>query len=108
MLAGTTLQFGAAIALFSLFGLFHGAAFGDAIASQESAAGTAVLFGYLLGLGCTQYAIALGSGWFSNHVWKAHSSLAVQPRLAGAMVAGVGLFLTLENIEGTVLGMLFG
>ena len=107
VLAGRTLEFAPAIALFSLFGLFHGAAFGETIAAQESAAGTPVLAGYLLGLGCVQFAIALGAGWINNHVWKALDPVAIQPRLAGAMVAGVGLFLTLENIEGPLLKTIF-
>ncbi len=33
---------------------------------------------------------------------------AINARLAGAVVAGVGLFLTLEAAEGPLLGALFG
>ena len=66
-----------------------------------------MLAGYLIGLGVIQYLIALASGWMTENVWKATSPAAIQPRLAGAMVAGVGLFLTLESIEGPLLTAIF-
>ena len=95
------------IGLVAVFGLFHGSAFGDSIAAQEGGAGMTVLLGYLIGLGVIQYLIALASGWVTENVWKASSAAALQPRLAGAMVAGVGLFLTLEIIEGPLLNAIF-
>lgn len=106
-LTGRALAFAPALALFAGFGLFHGSAFGDTIAAQEAGAGMAVLTGYLIGLGVVQYAIALGAGWLAQKLWPASDAAAIQPRLAGAVVAGIGLFLALEEVEGMVFG-LFG
>ncbi len=107
VLSGRALKLLPAMGLFAVFGLFHGSAFGDAIVREEAAIGTLVLMGYLIGLGVIQYLIILLSGWVTEHFWKVATSNALQPRLAGAMVAGVGLFLTLENIEAPLLSALF-
>lgn len=106
VLSGRALGFAPALAVFALFGLFHGSAFGDSIAAQESAAGMQVLIGYLIGLGVVQYVIAIAAGWAAKTLWQATEATAVQARLAGALVAGVGVYLTLENLEGAVLGAL--
>lgn len=95
-----------AIAIFAGFGLFHGSAFGDALASQEAGIDGQVLIGYLVGLSAIQYAIALGAGWLVAKVLGALTAQAIQARLAGAVVAGVGLFLTLENVEGIVFDLM--
>ncbi len=95
-----------AIAIFAGFGLFHGSAFGDALASQEAGISGQVLIGYLVGLSAIQYAIALGAGWLVAKVLGALTAQAIQARLAGAVVAGVGLFLTLENVEGIVFDLM--
>ena len=100
VLSGRALGFGAAIALFALAGLFHGSAFGESMASAEAGSTMAVLAGYLIGLGVAQYAISVIAGKIAVNVWKATESTAIQARLAGAVVGGMGLFLTLENIEG--------
>jgi len=84
---------------FAGFGLFHGAAFGASLAAQEAAFGVEVLIGYLLGLGVIQYATAIGVGWAFVALWKTAQSGAIQTRFAGAMIAGAGLYLTLEQIE---------
>jgi len=106
VLSGRALSVLPAIAIFAGFGLFHGSAFGDSIASQEAAVGGQVLMGYLIGLSFVQYAIALGAGWFVSNVLGALNAQAIQARLAGAIVAGVGLFLTLENVEGIVFDLM--
>lgn len=106
VLSGTALRLVPALAVFAAFGLFHGSAFGDAMASQEAAAGTQVLVGYLIGLGVVQYAIALAGGWFVASVLKVANAASTEARLAGAVVAGAGLLLTLENAEGIVFGLL--
>ena len=95
-----------ALALFAAFGLFHGTAFAGAITGQEGGVGGAVLFGYLAGLGVTQYLIALGAGLVAERLLGATSATAVNARLAGAMAAGVGVFLALEMIEGPVVALL--
>ncbi len=106
VLSGRSLALVPALALFAGFGLFHGSAFGDAIAQQEAGMGTSVLIGYLIGLGVLQYAIAVAAGWVAATLWKATEAQAVSARLAGAVVAGVGLYLTLENAEGALFDLL--
>ena len=102
VLSGRALSLGLAVAIFAGFGLFHGSAFGDSIASQESAVGSQVLIGYLIGLGVVQYGISLGAGWVVHRALKATEAAAIQARLSGAVVAGIGLFLSMENLEGVV------
>lgn len=106
VLSGKAIGMLPTILLFAVFGLFHGAAFGDSIAGQEGMIGGQVLVGYLIGLGFVQYTVAVASGWFVSNVLKASRADAVQARLSGAIVAGVGLFLTLENVEGLVFDLL--
>jgi len=93
-------------ALFALAGMFHGSAFGGSIASQEIAVGGSVLIGYLLGLGITQYLIAIAAGWVALTLWKATEATAVSARMSGAFVAGMGVFLALETIEGAAFAAL--
>lgn len=93
------------LGLFALFGLFHGSAFGGSIAGQEGGIGGAVLLGYLIGLGAVQYAIALAAGWVAATL-GAGSAASVNARLVGAAVAGVGIFLALEAVEGPIVALL--
>lgn len=103
VLSGKALTMPLAIGLFAVFGLFHGSAFGDSIAGAEAGAGTGVLAGYLIGLAVTQYLIALGAGLLMTRAWKAMEATAMAPRIAGAAIAGIGLYLTLENLEGAII-----
>jgi urease accessory protein len=103
LLSGRHFGLSTVLLAFAGFGLFHGAAFGETLASQEAGFGTQVLIGYLLGLGITQYAIALAAAWMCASLWQVSRAGAIQPRLAGAMVAGAGLYLTLERLEGPLL-----
>lgn len=100
VLFGRSLPAPAATALFALAGLFHGAAYGDAVIGAEPTPVVA----YLLGLAAVQMAIALGAAALVRGVWKAASSAALQPRLAGAVCAGIGLAFTVEALEGALLG----
>jgi urease accessory protein len=106
LLSGRALSIAAALALFAGFGLFHGSAFGDSIAAQEAAMGPQVLIGYLIGLGVVQYVLAVAAGWTAKTLWNATEAAAVNARIAGGVVAGVGAFLTLENAEGIVFAAL--
>lgn len=106
VMSGRALGMNLALAAFAIAGLFHGSAFGESILGQEGGAPTAVLFGYLIGLAVTQYIIALGSGIAVATVWNAREANAVQARIAGAAVAGVGLFLSLEKAEDLVFSAL--
>jgi urease accessory protein len=93
------------LGLFAVFGLFHGSAFGGSIAGQEGGIGGAVLLGYLIGLGAIQYAIAVAAGWGVSKL-GASSAASVNARLAGAAIAGVGVFLALEVVEGPIVALL--
>ena len=108
VLSGRALGTGTAIALFAAFGLFHGSAFGGSIATQEGGVSSAVLLGYLIGLGVVQYALAIAAGWVVEKIFGATEAAAINARLAGAMVAGVGLFLSLEIVEGPLVAMIAG
>lgn len=105
VLMGRNLAPARAMALFAFLGLFHGWAFGEALAGQE-ATSLAVLAGYLLGLSVTQWLIAVGAGLAVAKIWKATDARAIQPRLAGAFVAGIGGFLVLESAEGMAFSAL--
>ena len=106
VLSGRALSMGSAAIVFAGYGLYHASAFGTTIAGQEAAMGAQVLVGYLIGLGVVQYLIALAAGYVVHSVYKATSSMDIQPRLAGAVVAGVGAFLTLEAVEGAAFAAL--
>ncbi len=102
VLSGRALDLPVAALLFAGFGLFHGSAFGVTIAEQEATAGVSVLLGYLLSLGVVQYAIAAGVAWLVATRFGTTGASAVPARLAGAVVAGAGLLLTMEHAEGLV------
>lgn len=106
VLSGRGLGLTPALVVFAGFGLFHGAAFGGSIAGQEGGVGGAVLFGYFAGLGLVQYAIALAAGWTAERLLGVTAPGAINARLAGAMVAGVGVFLALEMIEGPLVALI--
>jgi len=108
VLSGRALTLAPALGLFAIFGLFHGSAFGGSIAGQEGGVGGAVLIGYLLGLGVIQYLIAIAAGWVTEKVLGATEATAINARLVGAAVAGVGVFLALEIVEGPIVAMLAG
>jgi urease accessory protein len=86
-----------AMALFAGAGLFHGWAFGQTITGQEAGMGAAVLAGYLLGLVAVQYVISVAAGWLATR--GIESAADLKPRLAGAVVAGVGVTFFLEGAE---------
>ena len=108
VMAGRGVSLMPAIALFAAFGLFHGGAFGGSVVGYESGGGISVLMGYLIGLGVVQYAIAVTAGVIverlSGSLSGSLSAQAITARLVGAAIAGVGLFLILEQIEGAILG----
>ena len=85
---------GAWIALFVLAGIFHGYAYGESIVGAE----TTPLVAYLVGLFMVQsaiavaaYLIATGKNWLPQ---------ALEPRLAGAAVFGVGLSALVGQVVG--------
>ncbi len=108
LLSGRAMGTTATLVLFAGFGLFHGSAFGGTVAAQEGGVGGAVLLGYLIGLGVVQYAIAMAAGWLAEKALGVTGAASINARLAGAAVAGVGVFLVLESAEGAALAALFG
>lgn len=84
-----------AAALAAGAGLFHGWAYGQAVVGAEPTP----IVAYLIGFGVVQMAIAMGVALFTARVWKALDAEAMQPRLAGAVVAGVGLTYMVEIVE---------
>ena len=71
--------------LFTAAGLFHGYAFGESIFGAERSP----LHAYLLGLIIVQSALTVGTALFVRR--RAGGVSAIAPRLAGAVIIGVGL-----------------
>lgn len=105
VLSGKALTTPVALLVFAGFGLFHGSAFGASIAGQEGGVGGPVLLGYLIGLGAIQYLVAIGAGWMIQKLGGTDAQ-AINARIGGAMVAGVGIFLALEIAEGPVVALI--
>ncbi|MEM7466888.1 MAG: HupE/UreJ family protein [Pseudomonadota bacterium] len=105
LLSGKQFSTQIVVASFGLFGLFHGAAFGETLAAQEAAYGLPVLIGYLIGLGVTQYLVAIAAGSVLIKIADAAHAGALEARLAGAMVAGAGLLLVFEHLEGPIIAL---
>ena len=81
--------------LVSVAGIFHGWAYGEAVIGAE----THPLVAYLFGFSVIQILIMLASGQLIRSVWKVSSVDALNPRLAGAMIAGVGFSYFVELAE---------
>lgn len=106
VLSGRQMSTQAVLLAFGAFGLFHGTAFGESIVGQEAGYGFGFAFGYLLGLGVAQYLIAIFAGFIMTKVAKVTEADAMGARLAGAVIGGMGLFLSLENAEGAAFAAL--
>ena len=106
VLSGRQMSMQTVLLAFGAFGLFHGTAFGESIVGQEAGYGLGVAFGYLLGLGVAQYLIAIFAGFIMTKVAKVTEADAMGARLAGAVIGGMGLFLSLENAEGAAFAAL--
>lgn len=106
VLSGRALSAVPAMAIFAAFGLFHGSAFGASIAGQEGGVGGAVMIGYFLGLAALQYGMAIAAGFAVEKLLGATEAKAINARLVGAMVAGIGVFLALEIAEGPLVNLI--
>lgn len=102
--SGRAMSTSMAMTLFAGAGLFHGWAFGETITGQEAGMSAAVLVGYLLGLAAVQYIVSVAAGWLATR--GIESAADLKPRLAGAVVAGVGLTFFLEGAESAVFASL--
>jgi len=89
MVAGLMLALGRSLQawlwalLFAIGGLLHGYAFGESIFGAEATP----LVAYLIGLAAIQTVLATAVAWLARRSARE----AVEPRLAGAAIAGVGL-----------------
>ena len=85
-------------ALFSVAGLFHGHAYGEAIFGAEATP----LIAYLAGFGVTQYVIAIVAGGLASSTKTAFEN--TNARLAGGVVTGVGALLVSEHVLNAIFG----
>lgn len=106
IMMGKALRLPVAVALFAGLGVFHGWAFGESLAGNEGGAVASVAVGYLIGLAAIQWGVAVASGFAVVKFWNAVTADSVQTRIAGGVVAGVGMFLTLEVLEGAAFSAL--
>jgi len=81
--------------VFVVAGLFHGGAYAEAIVGAEATP----LGAYLAGFAIVQFAVIAAAYLMTKMAERASAGMAVQPRLAGAMVAGVGLTFLVEHAE---------
>jgi len=79
-------------ALFALAGLFHGYAYGEAVAGSEATP----IGAYLLGLVIIQAAIVTAIAFATEKTRSAAATIT--PRLAGAAVAGIGLAVLAQQL----------
>ena len=96
---GRRLPAASAAAVAGLAGIFHGWAYGEAVVGAEP---TPVL-AYLAGFGATQMAVAMAAMLGARLLMGGGRSASMAPRLAGAMVAGVGLTYLAEIAEAMVV-----
>ena len=82
--------------LFLGVGLFHGWAYGESIFGAEQT----LLVAYLAGFMLVQLAIAVLAGTVGRRLVAEHGSAQTNVRLAGAVVAGVGLAIFVGHFEG--------
>jgi urease accessory protein len=82
-------------ALFAIAGLFHGSAYAESIVGAEATP----LVAYLIGFAMIQFTLIVCAAWFTRALVKGADRLTTEPRLAGAVVAGVGATFLLEQIE---------
>jgi len=100
VLSGHGLSLISTIVLFTVFGLFHGSAFAESIVGLEGGVGLQrFLKLYFANSG-------LAGGWIIEKPLAANSANHTNARLCGAVVAGIGLLLTLEAIEGSLFSAL--
>jgi urease accessory protein len=57
-------------------------------------------------MAAVQYAIALLTGAVARYGFQVLDASSINARLAGAVVAGIGLFLSLENAESALFSVM--
>ncbi len=111
VIAATVLLLGAIIAtnrelstlilaiMFGAAGLFHGWAYGESIIGAESTP----LNGYLLGFTLVQLLVAVLAARVTRWLMTGETAMQGKVRLAGAVVAGIGVALFIGQIEGVLI-----
>ena len=95
LLTGRDVPASLLLALLGGAGMAHGFAYAGSIIGAEATP----LGAYLTGFAVVQYVLAMAAAWITRDIWRAASEVALQPRLAGAVVAGVGATLLIEHVE---------
>jgi urease accessory protein len=98
-MSGRALSLGLVAVLFALAGLFHGHAYGEAIFGAEQTP----LMAYLAGFCAIQLAIAAVFMIAGRAMAMGAAAMATPARLAGAVIAGVGLTFLVQNVESVVI-----
>ncbi len=95
VMSGRTVPISTYLSLFLVAGLFHGGAYAEAIVGAEATP----LGAYLAGFALIQFAIMAAAAWATEQAEARVTEVATSPRLAGAVVAGVGMTFFVENAE---------
>jgi urease accessory protein len=98
IMSGRLLSADAATVLFAVAGLFHGYAYGESIFGAEQTP----LAAYLVGFALIQTAIATGFMLLVRSLAPMRAG-AAPSRLAGAVIAGIGLTFLVQNVQAVVL-----
>jgi urease accessory protein len=99
IMSGRAIPATVAAAVFALAGLFHGYAYGEAIFGAEQTPVAA----YLIGFAAIQTAIAATAMVVTKGLASARMGSTPAVRLAGAMIAGIGLTFLVQNVESIVI-----
>jgi len=103
VMAGRRLGSASAMLMAAGAGVFHGWAYGEAVIGAEATP----IISYVAAFSLTQFGIALGAMLltlaFIRKTEDGNLSTALHPRLAGAMVAGIGLAYVVEMAETILL-----
>ena len=89
---------------FCIIGLFHGWAFGEKIIDQESS-NIIIASGYIFGLSLMIWLIASFSGSTFKKINKLSDENDSKVKISGGIIAGVSIFLILEDIENRVISI---
>jgi urease accessory protein len=99
IMSGRSLPVLPAALVFATAGLFHGYAYGESIFGAEQTPLTA----YLIGFAAIQTAVATGFMTAFRMLTPARVPSLPSARLAGAMIAGIGLAFLVQNVETVLL-----
>ena len=99
IMSGRTMPTLVAAGVFVLCGLFHGYAYGEAIFGAEQTPVAA----YLLGFAAIQTAIAGAAMLITRQLAPSLLAQATPVRLAGAVIAGIGLTFLVQNVESIII-----